>query len=249
LSTLYLLVTWGLQRFMRHRERLESPMFTVFVFVHNVILSLGSATLLLAMFYEVYRDVQRGVPLDAFYCDLGGHSHLNTLRPGPYNFYMYVFYLSKFYEFIDTLVLVLKKKDLLFLHVYHHFITCILAYVSLSRHLDVSWLSAVTNLAVHTFMYYYYAVALLGSSPWWKKYLTEMQIAQFLVDLASGSVVFWAMVRTGGKCQGDMPAFIFAQLVMLSFLILFIQFFISAYSKRETKKGKHESAAVRKKQV
>ena len=33
---------------------------------------------------------------------------------------VFIFYLSKYYEFLDTILLVLKKKPLDFLHCYHH---------------------------------------------------------------------------------------------------------------------------------
>ena len=35
-------------------------------------------------------------------------------------FWSYMYYLSKFYEMIDTVVLALKKKPLEFLQMYHH---------------------------------------------------------------------------------------------------------------------------------
>jgi len=248
LSTTYLIVIWLLSAFMKNRQPLKSPLFTAFVFVHNIVLSVGSGAMLLAMLFELYLDVRRGVPPFAFLCDIEGVSNMNTLRPGRVSFYLYVFYLSKFYEFIDTIVLVLKKKDLIFLHVYHHFITTTLAYISITRHVDVSWWSAVANLSVHTFMYYYYAVSLLGASPWWKKYLTEMQIGQFILDLASGVVMMWAMIYTGGRCGTPWPSAIFAQTVLFSFLLLFVEFFMKAYGAKGGPRAKNAAAAERKKQ-
>jgi hypothetical protein len=39
---------------------------------------------------------------------------------GPLGAVTYIFYLTKFYEFMDTFILRLRRKPLLTLHVWHH---------------------------------------------------------------------------------------------------------------------------------
>ena len=48
----------------------------------------------------------------------------------------------------------------------------------------VSWVPITLNLGVHVVMYFYYALAAVSTKPiWWKRYLTTMQILQFVLDL------------------------------------------------------------------
>ena len=55
---------------------------------------------------------------------------------GPMQYCLYIFYTSKFYELLDTVLMVLKKKPLGFLHVYHH--TIVLAMYGCARALTLS---------------------------------------------------------------------------------------------------------------
>ena len=84
--------------------------------------------------------------------------------------------------------MVLKKKNsqLSFLHCYHHGIMVVCIYIG-SKWLPggPNCVLGVVNTFVHVIMYFYYFMAIINpnlkDSLWWKKYITQIQIAQFAV--------------------------------------------------------------------
>eukprot|EP00177_Eucheuma_denticulatum_P008526 GFKZ01015512.1.p1 GENE.GFKZ01015512.1~~GFKZ01015512.1.p1 ORF type:complete len:285 (-),score=26.14 GFKZ01015512.1:481-1335(-) len=229
----YLALIFSLQRLMRHRPPIRVPLLT---FVHNLFLCILSLLMCLGVVTEILKLlINNPFPTSMRYILCDPNSHSMTSRLG---WWMYVFYLSKFYELIDTLIMVLKKRPLNFLHVYHHCIVIPLFYVYMSTSMILQWILVVANSSVHVAMYYYYAMSAVGQKVWWKKYITQAQIVQFIIDLtATWPYPFLYFSQSG--CSGSMRGWLFGQAVGLSFFKLFCDFYFRSYTKSKALTVEH----------
>ncbi|XP_078687020.1 very long chain fatty acid elongase 6-like [Branchiostoma floridae x Branchiostoma belcheri] len=73
---------------------------------------------------------------------------------------LYIF--SKIVEFGDTSFIVLRKRPLLFLHWYHHVLTCIYSWYGLAYLVAPARYYGAMNFCIHSLMYTYYAVRAAG---------------------------------------------------------------------------------------
>ncbi len=189
--------------------------------LNNFFISAASAILLALLIPEVVNSMLRH-GLVGSWCSARAYTPwLETLY--------WVNYLAKYYELLDTLFLVLRKKPLTFLHVYHHSATLLLTAIQLQDRTVVQWVPISLNLAVHTLMYWYYGAKAQGWNPWWKKHLTSLQIGQFIVDVAVCFYCSWLYFQ--GDCSTTLRSSVIGSAILGSYLLLFIRFFSLTYQK------------------
>lgn len=198
---------------------------------HNIFLS-GGSLILLALIVEQVAPKYWKHGLFWAMCD-------DAMWLKELEFYYMINYYFKYLELLDTVFLALKKKPLAFLHVFHHSATALLCFTQLNGRTSIQWVPIGINLWVHVVMYYYYYATAGGARIWWKKYLTTMQIAQFVVDLFAvyfGTYSYYASnyfpnIPTLGSCAGTEAAAVFGCIILSSYLGLFINFYIQTYKK------------------
>ncbi|RUP44658.1 GNS1/SUR4 family-domain-containing protein [Jimgerdemannia flammicorona] len=197
--------------------------------VHNALLTLASGALLILFIEQVSPILWHQGVLSAFCHPESWTQKLELLY--------YLNYLVKYWELLDTVFLFLKKKQLEFLHYFHHSMTMALCYVQLNGRTSVSWVPIILNLTVHVFMYYYYFRTASGARIWWKKYLTTMQIVQFIIDLVIiyfcsytyFAATYFPYFPNAGTCAGTETSAIAGCSLLSSYLLLFINFYHQTY--------------------
>ncbi|KAF8520765.1 elongase of fatty acids ELO [Hysterangium stoloniferum] len=177
----YVGFVFGLQFLMRPHKAFQ---LNGLAKAHNAFLSVGSFMLLVLLIKEIVPIIFR----KGFFYAI---CNADSLTPNLKVYYALV-YISKFYELIDTVFLALKKKPLVFIHVFHHAATPLLGFVALNSGVVMTWFPTILNLAVHTVMYYYYYASAGGHKIWWKRYITTIQIGQFVLDAMVGYFVAYA---------------------------------------------------------
>ncbi|KAL8975146.1 MAG: hypothetical protein Q9197_000632 [Variospora fuerteventurae] len=97
-------------------------------------------------------------------------------------FYGWLFYLSKFYEIVDTFIILAKGKNTAFFQTYHHAGAMFCVWSGIRYMSPPIWMFVTVNSAIHTLMYAYYALSSLGIQvlPNLKALITTPQIVQII---------------------------------------------------------------------
>ncbi|OAL68939.1 hypothetical protein A7D00_7195 [Trichophyton violaceum] len=98
-------------------------------------------------------------------------------------YFGFLFYLSKFYEVLDTAIILAKGKRSSTLQTYHHAGAMMCMWAGIRYMASPIWIFALFNSLIHAMMYTYYTLtALRVKVPTRiKRSLTTMQIAQFVI--------------------------------------------------------------------
>ncbi|KAF8852929.1 GNS1/SUR4 membrane protein [Acephala macrosclerotiorum] len=231
---LYLIVIFGGREFMRNRLAFKlNGLFKA----HNFMLTAVSGALLVLFAEQLIPTLWRHGLYDNI-CGASGWTQ-------PLTVLYYLNYLTKYVELIDTVFLMVKKKPLTFLHCYHHPATALLCYTQLIGHTSVSWVPITLNLTVHVVMYWYYFQSARGIKIWWKEWITRLQITQFVIDLGFVYFASWDYFTSTyaphlphiGTCAGEPFAAIAGDVILSSYLVLFISFYIATYKKMSNRRS------------
>ncbi|KAK5645110.1 hypothetical protein RI129_006410 [Pyrocoelia pectoralis] len=141
------------------------------------------------------------------------------------------YFMLKLIDLIDTVFFVLRKKysQISFLHVYHHTGMCVFGWVG-TKYVagGHGCFIGIFNCLVHVIMYFYYLLTAWDkkykNNVWWKKHLTQLQIAQFVAVTIHLLLIFF-------QPNCDYPRWIVCALLPQNFLmiVLFSNFYIKAY--------------------
>ncbi|KAK2801307.1 hypothetical protein FQN51_005407 [Onygenales sp. PD_10] len=98
-------------------------------------------------------------------------------------FFGWIFYLSKFYEVLDTAIILAKGKKSSTLQTYHHTGAMMCMWAGIRYMAAPIWIFALVNSFIHSLMYFYYTLTALSIRVpvFVKRTLTSMQITQFLI--------------------------------------------------------------------
>lgn len=232
----YLALVFTLKKLNKTRRDL-----TPIAVVHNVIL-IGLSVAMGVGGILALHGRYREEGFDGIFCS---QRAAGKVLDGAAGYWTWVFYYSKFYELGDTMLLCLKLKPTIPLHLYHHVVMLFLCW----SWVRFDWLEGsvwcvIVNSIIHTFMYTYYLMTALGKDVWWKKFLTGGQIFQFCTGTAYVTVYMYNHYTRAGGCGATERIYVAwaAHFVNITFILLFAQFFVKSYlTKGKSKAGQKDA--------
>lgn len=166
--------------------------------IHNTIICSGSLVIFVGCLYEVYsRSVKDGSIL-WLVCE-----EQEMKSNGRLWFWSYIYYLSKYYELLDTVIQLLRGKlpPNYFLHVYHHSFILLMCWFWLEYSATMQFVGLLFNTAVHIVMYFYFFLRSIGRPPAWKALVTQFQIIQFVTSLVCFGFTLYLIYGTNRICK------------------------------------------------
>jgi len=205
---------------MKNKKKFELKTFSM---LHNTFLIILSSY----MCIEVIRNAL------ALNFSVFGNGVGTTEKELPLARILWIFYVSKIVEFIDTWIMILKKNDrqISFLHVYHHATIFPIWFLVLAfAPGGDSYFSAAQNSFIHVLMYTYYLCASFGIQVPYKRYLTQAQMLQFFLNFVQA---IYDIVM-----PSQYPKFLAYILFfyMITLLALFANFYVKNMGARRTEK-------------
>lgn len=192
--------------------------------VHNVSMSLLSTVMGGCLLYVVI--------LDGRLSSWHGMACQMTPNIGLYGLMNFVFVASKIWEWIDTYLLILSDKPVIFLHYFHHMTTFSIMAVT---HNFPGGGFCLINCFIHTVMYLHYAYPVR----WARIFITTTQLAQFAYMM---SIHVYALLNpiTCFDMSPVMIEWVFCQAIVTCLFFMFGSFFVQEYVSKKPKSSREK---------
>ncbi|XP_075388482.1 very long chain fatty acid elongase 2 [Tenrec ecaudatus] len=233
LTVIYLLSIWLGNKYMKNRPALS---LRGILTLYNLGITLLSGYMLVELIGSSWAG---GYSLQCQDLTSAGEADVRVAKV------LWWYYFSKLIEFLDTIFFVLRKKtsQITFLHVYHHASMfniwwCVLNWIPCGQ----SFFGPTLNSFIHILMYSYYGLSVFPSMHkylWWKKYLTQAQLIQFVLTITH---TMSAVVK---PCGFPFGCLLFQSSYMLTLVFLFLNFYVQTYRKTPVKRVVEEPSAAK----
>eukprot|EP00602_Paraphysomonas_sp_CaronLab_P011765 CAMPEP_0185041530 /NCGR_PEP_ID=MMETSP1103-20130426/40960_1 /TAXON_ID=36769 /ORGANISM="Paraphysomonas bandaiensis, Strain Caron Lab Isolate" /LENGTH=273 /DNA_ID=CAMNT_0027581301 /DNA_START=1 /DNA_END=822 /DNA_ORIENTATION=+ len=149
---------------------------------------------------------------------------------GTVGFWTMLFILSKVPELFDTVFIVLRKRQLIVLHWYHHASVLLYCWHAYTTRAGSGLYFVAMNYSVHAFMYGYFCLQALRVMPkWFPSYLiTIFQITQMIIGTFVCASA-WYYHMNGRDCKNDKNNLIAGAIMYASYLLFFLEFAITKF--------------------
>lgn len=141
------------------------------------------------------------------------------------------FYLSKYYEYVDTMILYAKKKEPIFLQKFHHIGATFVWHLGYIYEFEGVYFASLINSGIHTVMYGYYFLSLFENiRPLinrYKIYITSAQVAQLVFGFVALPLFYYSK-----ESLVNQRIIIVFDTYIACLIVLFLQFMIKNYSKK-----------------
>jgi hypothetical protein len=165
----------------------------------------------------------------------GGQSLCDNSMWYKVKFWATLFYWSKYYEFLDTWIIIAKSNRAgkrgrpSVLQVYHHCGVVVCVWATVVTRAPWAIYPVVLNSGVHTFMYSYFFANSFGYGQKMAKFVTSIQLGQCVVGLAVGS---WTTFFCPQNPNLRLSCVVYL-LYVAGLLVLFLDLFRNKYKSKQ----------------
>ena len=198
----------------------KGTLFRAFMIVHNALLCVFSGYVAMYSWPLMIECVQTKGWV---------HFHESPEFWEATKYWSTIFFISKYYEFFDSWILVLKNTEPSYLQVYHHTGVVIAMWLAIQNKCNWIMIMVGLNSFIHTLMYFYYIFSAIGYKSPLAVHLTTAQLTQFVVGIVFSGYSYVLNVSMENKYS-----LMFMHAYAIGLIFLFAEMFRQKYSKKKT---------------